>query len=110
LEHADGKRLEHQRESRMLASPGDSDGFNAAFFAATAGNRGTNLGGELHRVEVSPSSFRCSVCPRTFRFAFGANKAAASVRKLNDDSTGYQIQVDVFDVPVVTKPEKLSVV
>ena len=66
LEHPHGKRLEQQREPRMLARPGNGNRLHAALRAVRSWRRAQHRL-ELHRVQVPPGPLRSMVGHRAAR-------------------------------------------
>lgn len=83
----------------MFPRPRNGNRFDAALAALTAWHSGTNLGLELHRIKVSPSSLRCSVVPGTPLVALGATDGITDEGKTNDNLVAGQIKIDVFNRP-----------
>lgn len=110
LKNADRERLEHQRKARVLSRPRNRDRFDPAAGTSATWYGDLDFSRELHRIEVPPSSLGSGVGAWTGLGTRGAAELAAGVLKVDDDSTGREIQIHVNDFPIVAEPKKLSVV
>ncbi len=109
LQDFDSKRLEEEREARVLPGLWRHDGFDTVLRAPAAGKAGDQLRRELHRVQVSPAPLVRVISEAAGHFALGADHARANVGEADLDSSILNMEVDRFHPPRAIEAEQTGV-
>ena len=68
-----------------------------------------NCRSELHRIEVTPRSFRGHISSRTATFAFRAKQLRAAILNPNIHQFGFWQKLDISNTPVGIKSQQSSI-
>jgi len=105
LQHFQGKRFKHQRETRMLVGPREADRLHAALCAVGARHASREARLKLHRVEVPPRALGGEVVSRTNHATFRAAEAFTDMLQREFHALLRQDETHVCDLPVTVQAE-----